>query len=261
MDMKTKCMRFVGYYLAIWIGVLVVLLFSLWPDRSRSTPKVMDSNDSAVQTTDPNQNDNDVNEPTEAEQPDPNSQKSKSIVSLPPKQCLISCLKIVALVLIMGALGACLHGVTSLGFHCSRKKFTPEWTLWYLYRPFVGGILALIFYLIISGGLVSQVNGDDDNFFRLLGLSGLIGLFSKQALIRLRMIFDAIFASEKDEPPVESNGSETQTGPNSPSGDDTTGAQNKDQTVTTPPDKSETQSGSITPSGVETKKKQGTKDA
>jgi hypothetical protein len=215
MDLKKICISIVAVYLSICIIILLVLMCFLWPNRSICTSKAMDMKDSSVQLTDPSRDDIIVNKPTEIEQSDPNS-----ITSSPLKQCQMYCLRIVGLVLIIGAMGASLHGITSLGFHCSRKNFGTEWTLWYLYRPAVGALLALIFYLIINGGLVSQVNINNKNkFFLLLGLSGLIGLFSKQALIRLRMIFDAIFASEKDEPPKNSDESGTPNKPKPQSGD------------------------------------------
>jgi hypothetical protein len=100
--------------------------------------------------------------------------------------------------MIMGALGACLHGITSLTYHHGLSDFEEKWTLWYFYRPFVGGVLALIFYLIISGGLMTPVKGNNKKFFVILGLSGLFGLFSKQALNKLSLIFDTIFASDKE---------------------------------------------------------------
>ena len=222
MDLKKICICIIAAYLTICIVILLMLLCHLWPNRSICTAKVMDTKESAVQTTGPDQNDNEVNVPTEAEQPDPNSQKSNAKVTL----CPVSCLRIVGLVLIMGALGACLHGITSLGFHCSKKNFGEEWTLWYLYRPPVGAVLALIFYLIINGGLMPQANADSNKFFYLLGLSGLVGLFSKQALDRLGKIFNAIFAIENEEPPEELNGQETpQPGPNTPGEDNTANKQ------------------------------------
>lgn len=215
MDLKTKCMYIVGFYLAIWIGALVVLLFCFWPKRPTPRP-ITDPNTLSVQITEPNGIDSESETSIETGQTDPESQESESPDSLILKQCPLSGLSFVGLVLIMGALGACLHGITSLAYHRGRNDFDEKWTLWYLYRPWVGGVLAMIFYLIINAGLISHIDSDDKKFFWILGISGLIGLFSKQALNKLSLIFDAIFAGDKDK--ISANAGtnpETQTESNS----------------------------------------------
>jgi hypothetical protein len=198
MDSKTICMRFVGYYLAIWICVLVVLLFWFWPKLPTVPRRIIDPNTPSAQIPEPNGINNEGETSAKTGQPGPESQASDSEALLILKRCPVSGLRFVGLVLIMGALGACLHGISSLAYHRGLCDFSEKWTLWYLYRPGVGGVLALIFYLIINGGLVPQANGSDKKFFWILGLSGLIGLFSKQALNKLSLIFDAVFASDKE---------------------------------------------------------------
>jgi hypothetical protein len=189
--------RFVGLYLTIWIVVLTGLLIYLWPRCTDSPPGTLNSNTPTIQSSDSGRVENEDDPSEETAQPDSGSQKSNPVLPLMVR-CPISCKRFVELVLIMGALGACLHGITSLTYHRGRGKFSKDWTLWYLCRPFVGGVLALIFYLIINGGLTSQIDGKDKKFFGILGISGLIGLFSKQALNKLSIIFDAIFAGDKD---------------------------------------------------------------
>jgi hypothetical protein len=100
------------------------------------------------------------------------------------------------LILILGALGACLHGLTSLAEFIGNKNFTESWVVWYLLRPFVGGVLSLIFYVVIRGGFLPQVESTN-SFYLLTALAGLTGLFSKQALYKLSDIFDTIFQSKK----------------------------------------------------------------
>lgn len=99
----------------------------------------------------------------------------------------------------LGALGACLHGISSLALWVGKDKFSTNWVLWYLFRPFSGALLALMFYLIIRGGFVPQVNVGSAGFYGIIGLAGLIGLFSKQALDKLSDLFDVIFASDRND--------------------------------------------------------------
>lgn len=116
-----------------------------------------------------------------------------------PAQLPVSGRNLAILALAMGALGACLHGVTSLVYHLSAKDFGAEWTAWYLHRPLVGGALALIFYLIIAGGLMPQVDMSTGGVCATIGLAGLIGLFSRQALDKLGEIFDVIFSPRQSD--------------------------------------------------------------
>ncbi len=181
MDSNANSSRNLGIYLTLFVIALIFLLFYLWPVK---VEKIEEPNTPVSQSLITGTDANIVS----------SAQKDKLEI-----QCPVTGVRFIELVLIIGALGACLHAITSLAFHCSRKDFSENWFWWYIYRPFVGGILALIFYLIINGGFMSPVSGDSAKFFVLLGISGLIGLFSNQALDRLGRIFDAIFASVKAE--------------------------------------------------------------
>jgi hypothetical protein len=202
MDEKTeKHIRYIGMYLTVWILALVCTLFFFWPKPSTCFQPGLDPNTLGTQMSKDIGIDNDSNMPQEAGLPETAPKKADSSLTSTLANYPMSCSTIVGLVLIMGALGACLHGITSLSAHRGLRKFSADWTMWYLFRPLVGGVLALIFYLIISGGFIPQAQSSSKGFFAMLGMSGLIGLFSKQALNKLSLIFDAIFASdnEKDE--------------------------------------------------------------
>ena len=71
-------------------------------------------------------------------------------------------------------------------------------------RPFIGSALALIFYIVIRGGIVSFDSGgmSPDNLtvnpFGIMTVACLAGLFSKQAIDKLREIFENIFQLKKE---------------------------------------------------------------
>ena len=48
-----------------------------------------------------------------------------------------------------------MHGLASLVNYVATKRYRHEWFLWYLGRPVIGGVIALMFYVIIRGGLLS----------------------------------------------------------------------------------------------------------
>lgn len=109
--------------------------------------------------------------------------------------------RLIILVLIAGALGSYIHIATSFVDFVGNKKLKRSWLWWYILRPFSGSILALIFYMIIRGGLLAgQIEGTALSRYGVTGLSGLIGLFSKQAIDKLNEVFNTLFSTkDKDQ--------------------------------------------------------------
>jgi hypothetical protein len=116
---------------------------------------------------------------------------------LAPSPIQVSDREILLLVMIAGALGACLHGLTSLGEFVGSRSFCATWTIWYILRPFVGAILAVLFYFVLRGGMLNPTQKTGD-FYGTIALAGLVGLFSKQALYKLSDIFNVIFKSPRE---------------------------------------------------------------
>ncbi len=108
--------------------------------------------------------------------------------------------RMLVLVLCAGALGAMIHAVQSfVDFH-GNQRLARSWLPWYLMRPYVGALLALVFYLLIRGGLVTGgLNGGSEqsavSVVGLLGASALVGMFSDLASLKLKEIFTTIFAT------------------------------------------------------------------
>jgi hypothetical protein len=59
------------------------------------------------------------------------------------------------LIILGGALGALLHVVISFTAFVGNRSFITSWLPWYCLRPFVGAGMALIFYLLLRGGLMT----------------------------------------------------------------------------------------------------------
>lgn len=108
------------------------------------------------------------------------------------------------LVALGGALGAFIHAATSFTDFVGNRKLVYSWIPWYLMRPFLGSALAIVFYMVIRGGLVSFESGglDSDkiniNPFGIMTVACLAGLFSKQAIDKLKEIFENIFQLKKE---------------------------------------------------------------
>jgi hypothetical protein len=97
--------------------------------------------------------------------------------------------------IIVGAVGACIFSLWAIAHHLGAKKdFDESWLAWYLLRPFIGAGLALIFYFLLRGGILT-IGADLQNLNLVVvaGLSGLVGMFSEQALHKLHDLADTTF--------------------------------------------------------------------
>jgi hypothetical protein len=108
--------------------------------------------------------------------------------------------QIILMVMIVGGLGSFIHAATSFGDYVGNEKLTTNWIWWYMLRPFIGMILAAIFYLVIRGGFLSAgTEAGKINPFGIAALAGLVGMFSKQATDKLNEIFNTLFRTAGDD--------------------------------------------------------------
>jgi hypothetical protein len=106
--------------------------------------------------------------------------------------------RLILIVLCSGALGSCVHAATSFATYVGNRRLVLSWAWWYVLRPFIGAALALIFYFVIRGGLLSTgAAASDMSVFGVGAVAGLAGMFSKQATDKLRELFDNLFRTEQ----------------------------------------------------------------
>jgi hypothetical protein len=98
--------------------------------------------------------------------------------------------------LIGGALGGALHALASLTSHVADRDFGASWTMWYLTNPVVGASLATIFLFVLQAGLGGQAAPTTGGLYGIVAVATLSGLFSRNALNKLKDIFDVAFASK-----------------------------------------------------------------
>ena len=102
--------------------------------------------------------------------------------------------RLVLVVMIAGGLGSFVHAATSFSDYVGNETLTSNWLWWYILRPFVGMMLAVIFYLAIRGGFLSAATeAGKINPFGITALAGLVGMFSKQATDKLDETFNTLF--------------------------------------------------------------------
>lgn len=100
---------------------------------------------------------------------------------------------------ISGGIGSTIHAATSFSKYLGQRRFYSSWIWWYLLRPFVGGLLALVTYFVIRGGVLVNGHGlESVSLFGMLAIASLTGMFSKQAIDKLNQVFNQIFKNGDD---------------------------------------------------------------
>lgn len=100
----------------------------------------------------------------------------------------------------MGVLGSLIYCIKSFTAYVGSKSFTVHWTLWYLLLPFNGILLSIIVYMALRGGLLNWNSTDTDaiNQYGIAAICGLVGLFSKQTIAKLKEVFENIFTTQEE---------------------------------------------------------------
>jgi len=111
-------------------------------------------------------------------------------------------LRALLLVICAGGLGGMLHTLRSFVAFAGNRQLTTSWMEWYLARPLTGGLFALVFYLLIRGGLVTGglQGGSSISVIGFAGVGALVGMFSEQATEKLKEVAAVLFSTTK---PVE----------------------------------------------------------
>jgi hypothetical protein len=103
-------------------------------------------------------------------------------------------IRLLILVILAAAVGSYIHAATSFATYVGNKSFVASWTWWYVLRPFIGMALALVFYFVLRGGLLSVQSGAEDlSPYGIAAVAGLVGIFSKQATDKLEEVFSNLF--------------------------------------------------------------------
>jgi IPT/TIG domain len=120
-------------------------------------------------------------------------------------------LRLMLTVIIAGAIGSLIHTLTSFADYVGNNRLSASWLWWFILRTPIGISLALLFYLIIRGGLIVptlQVSKESDlqgasvllNPYGIAAFAALAGTFSRQATDKLREVFETVFTAQKAVP-------------------------------------------------------------
>lgn len=113
---------------------------------------------------------------------------------------LISPSYLFLMAVLAGALGGGVHGLRSFVWNVGHGTLLKSWLPKYLLLPVLGAAIAVIFFLAASAGFYT-VQGSGNMI--LIGLAGLVGMFSDQAAEKLKKIAEGLLTDVKKSPPAE----------------------------------------------------------
>lgn len=99
-------------------------------------------------------------------------------------------------VALAGALGGLVHALRSIVWYIGNRQLRWSWVAFYFLLPIVGAAGGTIFYILARGGLFSPSTSSSANLnpFGFAAIAVLVGLFSEQAVVKLRAVATTVFA-------------------------------------------------------------------
>jgi hypothetical protein len=100
--------------------------------------------------------------------------------------------KLLLLVVLAGALGGVLHAGRSLFSFVGNRNLRVSWLWMYYFLPLNGAVVGALFFLVMLAGLFSVQGNTAQSFFLIIGVAAIVGMFSQQAVEKLKQISEAI---------------------------------------------------------------------
>ena len=96
-----------------------------------------------------------------------------------------------------GVTGSFIHAAQSFGAFLGNRKFKLSWTVWYIMRPWIGGVLGLSIYFAFRAGMLAG-SGNGMNPYGVVALGLLGGWFSKTTADKMQEVFETMFKTDQD---------------------------------------------------------------
>ncbi len=115
--------------------------------------------------------------------------------------------RLLLIVVLAGALGGQVRSLRSLTWYVGNKKLKRSWLPQYILTPFVGAILATVFYFIIRGCFFpANTTAQQTSVYGFAGLASIVGIASEPIALKLKQVTDTLFTKPiqgKDSNPQE----------------------------------------------------------
>lgn len=103
--------------------------------------------------------------------------------------------RMLLLIGLVGAIGAQVRSLRSLAWYIGNRELARSWLVLYIVAPFIGAMLGAIFYLIIRAGFFSpSASIENSNPIGFIALAALAGMFSEQAVLKLKDVAETLLA-------------------------------------------------------------------
>lgn len=103
-------------------------------------------------------------------------------------------MRLLLIVMVAGGLGSFIHAATSFVDYIGNQRFVASWLLWYVMRPLIGSVLAVVLYVAVRGGLMTATASSESiSPYGVAAIACLAGMFSKQATDKLSETFTTLF--------------------------------------------------------------------
>ena len=97
-------------------------------------------------------------------------------------------------VALAGALGGLVHTIRSMVWYAGHRNLKWSWVPFYVLLPFVGVTSGTLFYIVVRAGLISPTASTSAiSPYGFAALAALVGLFSEQAIEKLRSVATTFF--------------------------------------------------------------------
>jgi len=107
--------------------------------------------------------------------------------------------RLIFIVAMAGALGSMVHALRSLYWYVGNRELVFSWLAMYVLLPFVGSTLGLVFYFVIRGGFFSPTATiEQTSPFGFAGLGALVGMFSEQAVLKLKEVAETLLSKPQE---------------------------------------------------------------
>jgi hypothetical protein len=177
-------------YLAAMIGICLYGLIVFWPAptpsgqppaQEQKTTQQIDSTTGPARETSP--------------APSPAAAKPGKVAAFGREFEVWDEVRLLWIVLLAGALGSLIHAMRSVYWYVGNRNLVKSWLAKYFVMPFTGSALAVMFYFVIRGGFFSpQSDFSQTSPFGFAALSAMVGLFSEQAVLKLKQVAETILS-------------------------------------------------------------------